>query len=83
MLCVAAGTVWAVYLTIGMVRKQWGPRIIPLTASLVMLAGPGDIGASKLETIPIGMLSVVGSFLLFGLGTAAALMRHRWHKSDS
>jgi hypothetical protein len=83
MLCIAGGIVWIAYVAMSLARKQWGPHIIPLTASLVLLAGPTDIGAGKLQTIPIGVLSMAGSLLLFGLGTAVALTRHRWYKSDS
>ena len=83
MLCVVGGIVWIAYVAMSLARKQWGPHIVPLTASLVLLAGPTDVGAGKLETIPIGVLSMIGSFLLFGVGTVVALMRHRWHKTDS
>jgi len=33
--------------------------------------------------MPAGILAVIGSFLLFGFGTAAALTRHVWHKHYS
>jgi hypothetical protein len=27
------------------------------------------------------LLAVIGSFLLFGLGTVAALTKHHWHRT--
>jgi hypothetical protein len=29
----------------------------------------------------VGLLAVVGSFLLFGLGTLAALTKHHWNRT--
>lgn len=79
--CLLALTVLAIYLVARVLRGDWSARIIPLAASLVILAGPAELGGNKLETFPTGLLSVIGSFLLFVMGTAAALTRHRWHKS--
>jgi hypothetical protein len=81
--CVVAAAVLAMYLAARIVRGHWAARVIPLAALLVILAGPAEIGGNKLETFPTGLLAVIGSFLLFGMGTVAALTRHRWHKSGS
>lgn len=77
-----AATVLAIYLAARVVRGHWNARVIPLAALLVILAGPAEIGGNKLETFPTGLLAIIGSFLLFGLGTAVALTRHRWHRTD-
>jgi hypothetical protein len=81
--CASAAAVLAFYLAARVVRGNWSARVIPLAAFLVILAGPAEIGGNKLETFPTGLLAVFGSFLLFAMGTVAALTRHRWHKSDS
>lgn len=78
--CLLALTVLAIYLVVRVLRGHWSARVIPLAASLVILAGPAEIGGNKLETFPTGLLSVIGSFFLFAIGTVTALTRHRWHK---
>jgi hypothetical protein len=80
--CVLAATVFLTYVAARVVRGHWNSRVIPLAALLVILAGPAELGGNKLETFPTGLLAVVGSFLLFAMGTVAALTRHRWHKSN-
>jgi hypothetical protein len=39
--------------------------------------------ADSLRAMSVGLLAFIGSFLLFGLGTAAALTRPYWHKSET
>jgi hypothetical protein len=80
--CTVAATVLTIYLVARVLQGRWGARIIPLASLLVLLAGPAELGGNKLETFPTGLLSVIGSFFLFAVGTVAALTRHRWHKSD-
>jgi hypothetical protein len=80
--CLLAATVLAIYLVARVLRGHWTARVIPLAASLVILSGPAEMGGNKLETFPTGPLAVIASFLLFGMGTVAALTRHRWHKGD-
>jgi hypothetical protein len=58
-------------------------RVIPVTAILVMISGPADFAVCTIPTAPAGLLAVAGSFVLFGLGTLAALTRHRWQHSES
>ena len=59
---------------------EWGPRILPLAVLLVILSGPADSGAVRLRTFPTGVLAVIGSFVLFGIGTIAAVTRSRWRR---
>ena len=47
-----------------------------------MLSGPTGFGAGTLYAAPMGLLAVIGSFLLFGMGTLAALTKHRWNRTD-
>ena len=64
-------------------RLQWEKIAVPLAALLVMLAGPGSAALAGVRTASVGLLAVIGSFLLFGVGTLAALTRQHWHKPDS
>jgi hypothetical protein len=57
--------------------------VIALATLIVMLAGPLECGVEKTQSAPAGLLAIVGSFLLFGLGTAAALTRHHWHGGET
>ena len=81
--CLLAAIVLVAYSVVQIARGHWSARVIPLAALLVMTAGPVELGGNKLETFPTGVLAVIGSFFLFAVGTVAALMRHRWHRSDS
>jgi hypothetical protein len=78
MVCCLAGPVLGVYVAVRLLGRRWGPLAIPLAAALVMLSGPGNLTADKLQSAPVGLLAVVGSFLLFGLGTLLAVTRRRW-----
>lgn len=59
-------------------QGRWAPLVIPTAATLVLLAGPVETGIAQLNSAPLGLLAVIGSFLLFGLGTAAALTKPKW-----
>jgi len=61
-------------------RGEWPPLALPIAAVLVLLARPAHGGAEKLQTLSTGFLIVIASFILFGLGTIAALWRHRVHQ---
>jgi hypothetical protein len=79
MVCIAAAVVLGVYLAARCFRGSWGQVVVPAAAMLSMLSGPGNRGVDTLHSMPAGLLAVIGSFLLFGLGTLAALTKHRWH----
>jgi hypothetical protein len=83
MACVIAALVLGIFLASRLYSGHWGPSVVPIAALLVMLSGPGNFAAGKLQSTPIGVLAVIGSFVLFGLGTVAALTRHRWHNADA
>ncbi len=78
--CIAAVVVLAVYLIMQIRRGRWTHPVIPAAAILAMLSGPGNDFAQFAYTMPAGLMAVVGSFVLFGFGTVAALTRSRWHK---
>lgn len=60
--------------------RRWELLVIPAAAVLVALSGPVNFIFTKVGHAPAGLLYVVGSFALFGVGTLAALTKHRWHK---
>jgi len=73
----AAVLILLIYGLLGVVTGQWGARVVPAGAALSFLAAPANSFFDRLQTSP-GLLAVLGSFALFGLGTWAALTKHRW-----
>ena len=80
MACAIATPVLAGYVLARFVSRRWGPWIVPLAGFVVLVSGPGDFTAGKVQSAPVGLLAVIGSFLLFGVGTLAALTKQHWHK---
>jgi hypothetical protein len=79
---IPGAVVLGVYCACQIRRGQWQLPVVPAAAILVILSGPFSAMADGVRTAPTGLLAVIGSFLLFGLGTATALTRHHWHKHD-
>jgi hypothetical protein len=77
---VSAGLVMMIWATRGLLTRNWRPVALPVAAGLVMVSSPVHFLTIKVQTAPTGLLYVVGSFLLFGVGTFVALTKHRWHK---
>ena len=69
------------YLFSQLLCTKWDRLVVPASALMVMLAGPANAVADRMIAIPMGLLAVAGSFLLFGFGTVAALTRHIWQKN--
>jgi hypothetical protein len=61
---------------------QWTKIIVPFAALLVVISGPCSAAISGVRSASAGLLAVAGSFVLFGIGTIAALTRHHWHKPE-
>ena len=88
----AAGRFWmplipglvvlGVYCACQIHRGQWNQFTVPAAAMLVVLSGPASATVEGACATPVGLLAVIGSFLLFGFGTVAALTRHHWHKHE-
>jgi hypothetical protein len=78
MTSIGASVVLAIYLGFRLLTGAWGPRIVALAAGATLLTGPGDVTVEKVHSIPVGILAVLGSFLLLGVGTLLALTRPRW-----
>jgi hypothetical protein len=81
MSCCTAAPLIVAYGLARLLTGEWGPGILPIAVLLVILSSPAGSGAVRLKTVPTGVLAVIGSFVLFAIGTAAALTRHRWHKA--
>ena len=77
-----AEPVLGVYLLSRWQTGRWGSPVVPAAAVLAMLSGPTGSTTGSLYSVPAGLMAVIGSFLLFGLGTLAALTKHRWNRID-
>jgi hypothetical protein len=77
---VAASAVLLVWTARGLIFRLWQPVTVFVAAGFAMLGGPINFLMLKTQSAPAGLLYLVGSFALFGLGTLAALTKHRWHK---
>jgi hypothetical protein len=82
MLCSVVAPVLAAFLVARVLRGRWGPLVIPLAGVLVALTGPGHSAGTAIGAPPVGIVAMIGSLLLFALGTAAALTKHRWYPSN-
>ncbi len=60
--------------------RRWEHVLLMVGTLLVMLYGPLKMFSDKLHEFSNGVLAVAASFLLLFLGTALALIKHRWHK---
>jgi hypothetical protein len=60
------------------IRQKRLPIVIPLAATLVALLTPINMLLVTLQATPVGLVAVGASFLLFGLGTLAAVTKPRW-----
>jgi len=76
--CAVAVPVLAVWLIFRWLHGKSGHIAILLSSVLVLLSPPGHVAAVQIESAPAGLLAVIGSFLLFGLGTMGAITKHRW-----
>jgi hypothetical protein len=79
--CTTAAPVIGVVLAVRWLQGQWGPVAVPVAALLVVLSTPFHLATTQLKSAPAAVLAVIGSFVLFGLGTLAAVMRHKWENS--
>jgi hypothetical protein len=80
--CIPGTAVLGIYCAVQKLRGKWTHFSVPGAAMLVILSGPGSAAVDGVRMMPAGPLAVIGSFLLFGFGTAAALTRPHWHKAE-
>ena len=64
-------------------QLEWKKSAVAAAALLVLLAGPCHGVVASVRAMPVGLLAVIGSFLLFGFRTVAALTRRHWHKHET
>ena len=69
--------VWIVARQLEWVRGLW---LVGVAGLVVLVSSPLDAAGGWVMAAPAGLLAVIGSLMLFGMGTAAALTKHRWHK---
>ena len=81
--CIPGALVLGIYFATQILRGKWDHFSVPVAATLVVISGPAGATADGLRAMPVGLLAVLGSFLLFGFGTVTALTRHHWHKDRS
>jgi len=70
-------SVLAVYACARFILGGWGPAAIAYCAGAVVCWGPLYLAGVCLLRAPDGLLTLLGSFALFGLGTLAAFMKVR------
>jgi hypothetical protein len=80
---IAGGIPLVVCVTARLLRGRWPSFFIFVASLIVMMSGPLNLLAGQLQTISVGMLSLLGSLVLFAAGTLLALTRHHWHKTDA
>lgn len=66
-----------------LVTGRNGALIVPAGAVISFLAAPVNFGIEKVKASPAGLLAIIGSFVLLGLGTVLALMKDRWRYSTA
>lgn len=72
----------AVYFAVRMIFGFWGPRLVPYAAMLVLICKPVLMLQSFVKDAPTGILALIASFVLFGVGTAVALTKNYWNKNE-
>jgi hypothetical protein len=78
--CIIAVPVIGVVLAVRWLQGQWVPLAVPVAALLVVLSTPFDLATTQAKSAPAAVLAVIGSFVLFGLGTLVAVTRHKWER---
>jgi hypothetical protein len=77
-----SGAVLVACLICRWLHGNWKPWLVPVAAALVVLLVPFHFVAAQINAAPAGLVAVVGSFLLFALGTVGALTKRHWHSSE-
>ncbi len=78
--CIPGGVVLGAYLMMRLLRGRQDLLFLPAASILTVLSGPGNALINWLLSAPGGLLALIGSFLLFALGTILAVTKHRWHR---
>ena len=75
----AAVAILAGYFSFRALRGYFPPVVVAIAGSIALCATPINFTIALLRSSPVGLLSILGSFVLFGAGTIFALNKHRWH----
>lgn len=79
--CFAAAVI-IIYFAARGIFGRWGPRLVPYTATAILLIDPAGRFVIFMKQAPIGLLAVLGSFILFAGGTLLALKKNNLFKSE-
>jgi hypothetical protein len=71
-------SVLGLYVCARILFGEWGPPMIAYSAVAVVCWGPLYLGGQNLLRAPDGLLTLLGSFALFGVGTLAAFLKARY-----
>lgn len=80
---IPAAMVLAAYGIYQMRNEHWDKLVLPGAAMLAIISGPSSATVEGVRSAPTGLLAIIASFLLLGLGTVAALTRHHWHRHEA
>jgi len=75
--------VLAVCGVVRLVTGGWRVPAVPIVALACALCAPVNFSITKLHSAPTGLLAIICSFLLLGLGALLALTKHHWHPPES
>ena len=81
--CLTGFGVLGVCLLARWLQKRWAVRLLPIAAVLVCFSVPSHSAAVQIGSTPSGLVALIASFLLFGLGTIGALLKHRWQALET
>ena len=79
----AGGLLFAAAILMKIFYGSWRPVVVPMAALLVLLITPGNTPPPSCRRRRRVTSAIMGSFLLFGLGTAAALTKPRWNPTPA
>ncbi|MFN7138931.1 MAG: hypothetical protein ACK4UN_06310 [Limisphaerales bacterium] len=70
------------YALVKLIFGFWGSRVVICSALLVLACKPLLFLCGLVKDAPVGVLALGVSFALFGLGTAAALVKNRFTRNE-
>jgi hypothetical protein len=74
-----AGGVLAVHVIRFLRFHEWSCVLVPVVAFFNLMSGPAASGYQSVNDAPGGLVVLASGFLVFGIGTIVAIIRHRWH----
>jgi hypothetical protein len=77
----SAVAILAGYFLFRWLRGYYPPVVLLAAASICLLAVPIQLAIRVFRASPVGLLSIMGSFVLFGAGTILAMNKHRWQQA--